>query len=110
MRSCFLVLRWIIELFSLEGGEETLLFVGLLGDAENCVAHSGNGGGDRVIIEVVLGDDDRLLCLVGGLDLLHRELASDGVVNVRLTHGAHHSFYFYGDLEHGDIPSFSFGY
>ena len=81
-------------------GEEPPLFTGFTGNAPHRIARAVDGAPQGVLVQGLLGEDDRLLFGVGGGDLFDREGLADGIVHMGLTHAAGHAVHLEGVLGH----------
>ena len=85
----------------MQEGEQALLFLRLAaGHAQQRIAGVGNDGADLVLVQGFLGKNHGLSLGVGGRHLVHGEIFADAVIDVGLTHHAHHPVDFQNGFGH----------
>ena len=78
---------------------EVLLLLGA--SVKSLSVADGLFGGELVLIEVLLGEDNRLPLAVRGSDLLHRKCLANCVVDMAFAHAAHHAVNAESNFQHG---------
>ena len=85
----------------MQKGEQSLFLIWLLGEGRNGVAGSVYRIADSLLIEVLLGEDNRLPLAVRGIDLLHGKCLANCVVDMAFAHAAHHAVNAESNFQHG---------